>query len=109
MSKSENKDRKKAEEEGDSWEWRLRKRGGAHLTLDNQNVGSHGRRDLNVSMEQWTVHCSGKSSSLWRPHPTVVTLRGSAVLFTETQSRRYGLLSCPWPAGLTKTLHFADS
>ena len=69
MSKSERKDRKRAEEEGDSWEWRLRKRGGAHLTLDNQNVGSHGRRDLNVSVKQWTVHCIGKSSGLRRPLP----------------------------------------
>ena len=40
MSKRERSGRKRAEEEGDSWEWQLRKRGGAYLTLDNQNIGS---------------------------------------------------------------------
>lgn len=64
MSKRERGDRKRAEEEGDSWEWRLRNRDGVFLTLDNQNVGSQGRRDPNVSTKQWTVHCSGESSSL---------------------------------------------
>lgn len=109
MSKSERKDRKRAEEEGDRWEWRLRERGGAHLTLDDQNVGSHSRRDLNVSMKQWTVHCRGRVLVSGGRFPTIVTLTGSTVLFTETQSRCYGLLSCPRPAGLTKTPHFADS
>ena len=60
-----------------SREWTLGNRGGAYLTLENQNVESEciclenqDGRDLDVSTKQQTVCCSGNSSSPWELTPS---------------------------------------